>query len=134
MLGVHLRPPRDRWITYALDASRHRLSAPHKHSGSRYLNNITMKVPTKDELTPLPTGGVYLMVRNDTPAVLVIPGVIERIEALVASAPLVDVVLYDTTEDDPVVYSLRCYTGARGRNKVPLALDPRLEQKVRSLW
>ena len=134
MLGVNLRPPQGRWITYALDASRRRISAPHKTSGSRYLCTITPKVPTPDELTPLPQGGTYLLVRNDTPAVLDIPGVAERIEHLTHSVQLADVVLYDTDPDEPVVYSLRRYLGAQGRTPIALDLDPHVEQKVRSLW
>ncbi len=134
MLGIQLRPPRGRWITYALDATRHRVSAPHKHSGSRYLCTITGKVPSADELVDVPSGGAYLLVRNDTPAVLEIPGVLNRIEHLATTVPLADVIIYDKTDDDAVVYSLRANAGTRGSTPVELPIAEDLREKVRGLW
>jgi hypothetical protein len=135
VLGKQLRPPKDRWITYPLDATRRRVTAPHKHSGSRYLCYITAKVPGPDDLAPLPDGGVYLLVRNDTPAVFNINGVVRRIESLAKAVPLADVILYDTTdEDNPVVSSLRNFVGARGLEPVPLEIEAEYAEKVRTLW
>jgi len=136
-LGVTLSPPPGKWITYPLDASRRRLSAPHKKSGSRFLCTISIKVPELSELHPLPEGGVYLLVRRDGPEVLNIPGVIERIDRLASSGLLADCVFYQPGHDSvtpSTVYSLRGHTGARGRTSVPLELDPQVEQKARKLW
>jgi hypothetical protein len=134
LLGVTLRPPKNRWITYLFDASHHRVSAPHKNSGSRYLCTITPKVPSVDELRAAPEGGFHLLVRNDTLAVLEIPGVLERIERLVASSPLMDVVIWDTSQDTPVVYSLRGMVGVRGTTTIPLELEGDLTRKAGQLW
>ena len=136
-LGATLSPPPGRWITYSLDASRRRISAPHKSSGSRFVCTITAKVPEPDALPPLPEGGTHLLVRRDTPEVLNIPGVVERIAHLIAESSLADVVLYERSEDISVpstVYSLRRGQGARGRLCIPLAVEPRVEQKVSQLW
>jgi len=136
-LGTTLSPPKGRWITYPLDASRRRLSAPHKSSGSRFLCTITAKVPTLDELPALPEGGVYLLVRKDSPEVLNIPGVIERIEHLAQSGLLADVVLYVRSEDavtPSTVYSLRRGQGAKGRVGVQLDVEDHVANKVRKLW
>jgi hypothetical protein len=136
-LGVTLCPPPGRWITYPLDASRRRLAAPHKSSGSRFLCTITAKVPSPDELHPLPEGGTYLLVRQDSPEVLNIPGVIERIDHLAQSVNLADVVLYERASsptESSTVYSLRRGVGAKGRTPVVLDLENRVEQKARLLW
>jgi hypothetical protein len=135
MLGRNLRPPKDRWITYVLDDTFHRVSAPHKSSGSRYLCDITVIVPASDELLDCPAGGHYILVRNDTIDVVSTPGVINRIESLARNVALSDVIIWDTTnENDPTTYSLRSFIGAIGNTPVPIEVDALLEQKVRKLW
>ena len=136
-LGFTLDPPPNRWITYSLDAHRRRVSAPHKQSGSRFVCTIGAKVPELSELPPLPDGGGYLLIRRDSTDVLNIPGVIERISRLADQASLLDVVIYERSEDiatPSTVYSLRRGQGARGRQCVPLDVDDHVEQKVRQLW
>ena len=135
MLGTHLRPPKDKWITYPLDATRHRVSAPHKHSGSRYLCDIDVIVPEAKELTPLSRGGAYLLVRNDTIEILEHPGVLGRIASLARNAPLVDVIIWDTTNvESPTTYSLRRYRGGKGLESVEITIAPDLERQARTLW
>jgi hypothetical protein len=136
-LGVTLSPPPKRWITYPLDNSRRRIALPHKVTGSRFVCVITAKVPTLEELPELPEGGVYLLVRRDSPQVLNIPGVVERLANLARVAPLCDVILYERSEEINVastVYSLRRGQGGRGKTVVPLDIEPLVEEKVRKLW
>jgi hypothetical protein len=139
LIGVTLRPPANRWITYALDATRHRISIPHKHSGSKYICMVTTKLPTPAELresAPLPKGGAYLIVRADTLAVLEIEGVLGRIANLERQGYLADVVIYDVQPDQPAptVYSLRAGVGARAGSTVPLTLSEDITKKVGALW
>jgi hypothetical protein len=137
-LGTTLSPPKGRWITYSLDASRRRISLPHKTSGSRFVCRITKLFPEATDLSPLPEGGVYLVIWRGLPDVLNEKGVMKRIAKLQSpSTPLADVVIYERSEnlnEGSCVYSLRRRQGARGMVAVPLNLSDEVAKKASTLW
>jgi hypothetical protein len=128
-----LRPKREWWISYPLDARHRRISAPHKSGGSRFVLLLRKKFPTNDDLLDIEAASGYLTIWGGSPEVLSIKGVPERIRSLTATR-VVDVMFWD--ESVRTLHSLRFGLGETtdGKTDFPPAVHHIATELKEALW
>ena len=130
-----LKPRALRWMTYPLDERRRRVTTANSAGGARYVTHISNKVPSPDELPPVPTGGTYLLLFGGSPAVLEIPGVPQRLRKLTGTAPVSDVVFWHLTREHPdTLFSLKFAAADRGGSVAEFGIDPTVLKEARSCF
>ncbi|MCP4792011.1 MAG: hypothetical protein GY882_01545 [Actinomycetia bacterium] len=121
-----MSPRPDKWGTYPLGADRRRLPTGKADGGPRFHSKTTSKIllPTDVHGSPLvpPAGGSLLVIWGGSPEVFAIPGVIERIKALIdAGFDVADVCAYERhNAGTPILWSLRSGGGSRGDQEVTI--------------
>lgn len=112
----HLSFSKGAWMTFALSDERERIYIPRAEGGMRMLKTRTRHLPRPEYLEkdlPVPDGGGYLIVWGGDATVLTERGVPERIAALCAEVPVLDVLFWSVPDDGSGVtcWSLRAKAG-----------------------
>jgi len=128
-----LRPKRNWWIAYPLDARHRRIVGAHRSGASRFLLVLRSKFPTDADIPALEAAAGYLVIWGGSPEVLSIKGVPERIKALTAAA-LVDVMFWDSTSR--TLHSLRFGLGEMetGKCDFPTTVQETANDLKETLW
>jgi hypothetical protein len=114
-----IRPLARAWLIIGLDANNERVAVPRRGGGGLYwLQDAYRDLPDTDQLRSrlrLPRGGRYLIVYGGSPGVLDDREVVDRLEKLVGTAPVVDVTFWHLRSGSaPALFSLRGGCGDRG--------------------